>query len=70
MSIPDNLVIEMKKELDSYVDNQGIDLEQYSIENVDNKDIIIGYIMVEIASSSFFDLSQRELSQRLVEKLS
>ena len=70
MSIPDNRVIEMKKELDSYADNQGIDMEQSSIEDVDNKDILIGYIMVEIASSSFFDLSQRELSQRLVEKLS
>lgn len=70
MSIPDNLVIEMKKELDSYADNQGIDMEQLSIEDVDNKDILIGYIMVEIASSSFFDSSQRELSHRLVEKLS
>lgn len=67
MSIPEDMIIEMQEELAKYAKQQGIDM---SGRNIEDKDVLIGSIMIEIASSSFFDVSRRETSQRLVNKLS
>lgn len=67
MSIPDYMIIEMQEELGNYTKQQGINMNGRSIED---NDVLIGSIMIEIASSSFFDVSRRETSQRLVNKLS
>lgn len=67
--LPDNILEEMEKELTDYAKQKGIDLDINDISKIDDRDVIIGFIMIEIANIRFFSPFYKERSNNLIEKL-
>lgn len=67
--IPVFTIMEMEKDLYEYAQQQGVDLENEDILEVEDKDIIIGFIMLEISMKNFYNPLHRERLKKLIEKL-